>query len=78
MKTLNLFVTVLAMMLLLSGNSQATASSHDDGNPNTFTLESVNEMNTVDLVEKVIPTVVYIYMEKNPTAGTEGFGGLMP
>lgn len=78
MKTLNLFVTVLAMILLLSGNSQATASSHDDGNPNTFTLESVNEMNTVDLVEKVIPTVVYIYMEKNPSAGTEGFGGLMP
>jgi len=78
MKLLKLIPAIFALTFLVSVNSHSLASSHDDGNPNTFTLNSIHEMNTVELVEKVMPTVVYIYMEKNDSAGSDGFGGLMP
>lgn len=78
MKAINLTLAVLALTLLLASNSYSSARTADF-NTNTFvTVDSVNEMNTVDLVDKVIPTVVYIYMEKIPATSTEGFGGLMP
>jgi len=78
MKLSKLIPAIFALTFLVSVNSHSLASSHDDGNPNTFTLNSIHEMNTVELVEKVMPTVVYIYMEKNDSAGSDGFGGLMP
>tara|TARA_B100001094_G_scaffold319076_1_gene363417 strand:+ start:1741 stop:2883 length:1143 start_codon:yes stop_codon:yes gene_type:complete len=74
---LNFTLTVFTLVLFLAGNSYSSAS-HDDGNPNTFTVDSLHEMNTVELVDKVIPTVVYIFMQKNQSASAEGFGGLMP
>ncbi len=74
---LNFTLTVFTLVLFLAGNSYSSAS-HDDGNPNTFTVDSLYEMNTVELVDKVIPTVVYIFMQKNQSASAEGFGGLMP
>ena len=78
MKAINLTLAVFALILLLASNSYSSARTADV-NPSTFvTVDSVNEMNTIDLVDKVIPTVVYIYMEKSPTSATEGFGGLMP
>ena len=78
MKAINLTLAVLALTLLLASNSYSSTRTADF-NTNTFvTVDSVDEMNTVDLVDKVIPTVVYIYMEKIPATSTEGFGGLMP
>ena len=34
--------------------------------------------NTVEIVEKTLPGVVYIFMERTLDMGTDEFGGLMP
>tara|TARA_B100002019_G_C21215922_1_gene572013 strand:+ start:231 stop:1382 length:1152 start_codon:yes stop_codon:yes gene_type:complete len=81
MKAINLTLTVLAMILVLSGTSHSSARTADI-NPNTInaidTVDSMPEMNTVEMVDKVIPTVVYIFMERILDSGSEEFGGLMP
>lgn len=81
MKTINLTLTVLAMILILSGTSYSSARTADI-NPNIIEIvdtdNSAPVMNTVEMVDKVIPTVVYIFMEKITDSGSDEFGGLMP
>ena len=78
-KVLHSIPAILALVLfLMVGNENNAQASHNDNNPNTFKLVETNYSTTPDLVEDVIPTVVYIFMEKNPQTGTDEFGGLLP
>ena len=79
-KALNSIPAVLAMVLFLIVNHSDTvqASTHTDNNPNTFRLVETAYDNTPDLVDHVIPTVIYIFMEKNPAGSSDEFGGLLP
>ncbi len=74
----HLLIILSIMGLLLVPNT--VAGDPNDGNPNTFEYKSSLFSSTADIVEKVIPSVVYIYIEQRvATAPSENdFGGLMP
>ena len=70
------FLVVLSIMCLLTF---PTNGSHDDDNPNTFEYKNSSFYTTADVVEQVIPAVVYIFVEHGINKSDDGdFGGLMP
>ena len=72
-------LAVLSILCLLASPT-AVSGNQDDDNPNTFEYKTSIFSSTADIVEKVIPSVVYIYIEQrvqtDPT--DDNFGGLMP
>ena len=72
-------LTVLSVLLLLAIPS-TVVGNQDDNNPNTFEYKSSLFSGTADVVEKVIPSVVYIFIEQRATIESDenNFGGLMP
>ena len=72
-------LTVLSVLLLLAIPT-TVAGNQDDNNPNTFEYKSSLFSGTADVVEKVIPSVVYIFIEQRATIEPDenNFGGLMP
>lgn len=64
----------LILLLLAGNNNQSNAFWHD----NSTDISEQTYTSTPDLVEEVISTVIYIFMEKNPQAQGDQFGGLLP
>lgn len=77
MKRLHNLITILIAMCLLT-TSNVYASAHNDNNPNTFVYDSCMYNTGPEIVEKTLPSVVYIFMERTLDMGTDEFGGLMP
>ena len=73
------FLTVLSIIFLLTIPTNVS-SNQDDNNPNTFEYKTSIFSNTADIVDKVISSVVYIYIEQRVATeeGDNDFGGLMP
>lgn len=73
------FLTVLSIIFLLTIPTNVS-SNQDDNNPNTFEYKTSIFSSTADIVDKVIPSVVYIYIEQRVATeeGDNDFGGLMP
>ena len=72
-------LTVLSVLLLLVIPTNV-AGGQDENNPNIFEYKSSLFSSTADIVEKVIPSVVYIYIEQRAVIEPDenNFGGLMP
>ena len=73
------FLTVLSIIFLLTIPTNVS-SNQDDNNPNTFEYKTSIFSSTADIVDKVISSVVYIYIEQRVATeeGDNDFGGLMP
>ena len=74
------FLTVLSIIFLLTIPTKVASDLHNDDNPNTFEYKTSLFNNTADVVDKVIPSVVYIYIEQRVSTDNQDndFGGLMP